>query len=484
MTGHAPWSDRIFAALVVLSITLMGASFAAVVPLALLCSIAAVGTLRYGTRWSRLAVATAVLVISWTVNVAVMVPPHRLFTFSYWRWHGRALLAPLAMLVLLISPLRVPAVVIRRGIFGLLGLLALLALWGRLAGGGILLPHAIAMGRAQLTVVERFGNSDWFIGLFRHHEVAGGVYALGALYALADLLIPRRDHPSRLLLPGLLFAACLMGLVLTLARAYWAGFLFGAAILEGLALWKSPPAERRALLRRGLVALVLVIATASITPGVAARIGMHGLGSDDAAEDTAERGDLSVRRDDRREKLFPDDSEQRRKVELMELFAVDETDPQVDPNEPVTVELAQYVQSLPGPQRTWWDRQVLWLAAWRGIKVRPLVGYGIGMFPVHYRGHELMYSRSNPEHHVHNNLLQILVDTGVVGLVPLAAWVAMLSVALLRSARVDEALALGGLAAIGCLVVGGVFDTNLYAPTLMLPAVIPATLFLRSADEA
>lgn len=116
------------------------------------------------------------------------------------------------------------------------------------------------------------------------------------------------------------------------------------------------------------------------------------------------------------------------------------------------------------------ERAAHWIAAWRMFERSPWLGVGVGQYAAVYP--EVAVPRwRDPLGHAHNYLLHALAETGLVGL---AAYLALIGIALAASWRVarrrsglQQALALGALGMLGHLFAHGLFD-NLYVHEMYL----------------
>ena len=69
-----------------------------------------------------------------------------------------------------------------------------------------------------------------------------------------------------------------------------------------------------------------------------------------------------------------------------------------------------------------------WRVAWQGIRSRPLWGFGVDSFPAYYQAQQHSAAAiGDPPSHVHNLLLQVLFERGVLGLLGLLGLLAALS---------------------------------------------------------
>ena len=129
------------------------------------------------------------------------------------------------------------------------------------------------------------------------------------------------------------------------------------------------------------------------------------------------------------------------------------------------------------------SRGWVWANSWKVFKAHPIAGVGMGAFetafphfssgyPASPTGQTMVWERT------HNDYLQVLTDTGLIGGV-ITAWflVTLLYTAsrgLRCSSRINVAFALGGCAAIFSLLVHSFFDFNLQLPSTSLLFLILA----------
>ena len=113
------------------------------------------------------------------------------------------------------------------------------------------------------------------------------------------------------------------------------------------------------------------------------------------------------------------------------------------------------------------ERLYFWQAGWRMVQDAPLVGLGPGGVKRHYPEYRDPAARRPSTGHLHNNLVQIAAERGLLGLAAwLAIWVAFFVqagriYARLPATRVDDrALVAGSLAAVGGFLVAGLFEYN------------------------
>jgi hypothetical protein len=113
------------------------------------------------------------------------------------------------------------------------------------------------------------------------------------------------------------------------------------------------------------------------------------------------------------------------------------------------------------------ERLYFWEAGWRMVQDAPLLGLGPGGVKLHYPGYRNPAARRPATGHLHNNLLQIAAERGLLGLLAwLAIWLAFFVQAGRIYARLpatnvdDRALVAGSLAAVGGFFVAGLFEYN------------------------
>ena len=113
------------------------------------------------------------------------------------------------------------------------------------------------------------------------------------------------------------------------------------------------------------------------------------------------------------------------------------------------------------------ERLYFWEAGWRMVQDAPLLGLGPGGVKLYYPEYRDPAARRPATGHLHNNLVQIAAERGLLGLAAwLAIWVAFFVqagriYARLPATRVDDrALVAGSLAAVGGFLVAGLFEYN------------------------
>jgi O-antigen ligase len=113
------------------------------------------------------------------------------------------------------------------------------------------------------------------------------------------------------------------------------------------------------------------------------------------------------------------------------------------------------------------ERMYFWAAGWRMLQDAPVLGFGPGGVKQHYPAYRDPAARRPGTGHLHNNLVQIAVERGLLGL---AAWLAIWIAFFVRAGRIytglptaradDRALVAGSLAAVGGFLVAGLFEYN------------------------
>lgn len=110
------------------------------------------------------------------------------------------------------------------------------------------------------------------------------------------------------------------------------------------------------------------------------------------------------------------------------------------------------------------ERMAHWYAAWAMWLDSPVTGVGVGNYPVAYEAYR-MPAWKEPLGHAHNILLNVMAETGLVGLaayVLLWGWVFAHGLLALRGTRgLERAVQVGALGGLAHLTVHNLFD-NLY----------------------
>jgi O-Antigen ligase len=113
------------------------------------------------------------------------------------------------------------------------------------------------------------------------------------------------------------------------------------------------------------------------------------------------------------------------------------------------------------------ERLYFWEAGWRMVKDAPLLGLGPGGVKRHYPEYRDPAARRPSTGHLHNNVVQIAAERGVLGL---AAWTSIWIAFFVRAGRIyarvpvgrdgDRALVAGSVAAVAGFLVAGLFEYN------------------------
>lgn len=139
----------------------------------------------------------------------------------------------------------------------------------------------------------------------------------------------------------------------------------------------------------------------------------------------------------------------------------------------------RFSQSFSGETATWGDRGAIYAAAWTMFKAFPIFGIGLGAFPA-------IFPRYQPEVitlrylQAHSDVLQLLVETGLVGLIACATTAFGLVASMVKPWRQSHCeLTFGivpaGLAAIAATILHACVDFSLRIPAnAMLLAVVLA----------
>ncbi len=113
------------------------------------------------------------------------------------------------------------------------------------------------------------------------------------------------------------------------------------------------------------------------------------------------------------------------------------------------------------------ERIYFWAAGAHMVRDAPLLGLGPGGVKQHYPAYRDPAARRPGTGHLHNNLVQIAAERGLLGL---AAWLAIWITFCVRAGRIyaalpaarvdDRALVAGSLAAVAGFLVAGLFEYN------------------------
>jgi O-antigen ligase len=136
------------------------------------------------------------------------------------------------------------------------------------------------------------------------------------------------------------------------------------------------------------------------------------------------------------------------------------------------------------------DRYYMWQAGLDMVLERPVFGQGPGMVEVVYPRFRWPEAPNPRQPHLHNNVMQVAAERGLLGLVFFLWWVGVAFLAALRAAQRAEASgrgaswgAAGALAALSAVFVAGLFEYNLGdSEVLMLVLLLTAVPFAK--DEA
>jgi O-antigen ligase len=139
------------------------------------------------------------------------------------------------------------------------------------------------------------------------------------------------------------------------------------------------------------------------------------------------------------------------------------------------------------------DRYYMWQAGVDMVLDRPVFGQGPGMILSVYPRYRWPEAPNLRQPHLHDNPLQIAAERGLPGLVFFLWWAAAAVVAALREARRAAAeagvptsgTAVGALAALAAVLVGGLFEYNLGdSEVLMLTLLVMAVPFALRRERA
>jgi O-antigen ligase len=130
------------------------------------------------------------------------------------------------------------------------------------------------------------------------------------------------------------------------------------------------------------------------------------------------------------------------------------------------------------------DRVALWRDAWKMVQENPWFGQGLGTFQWTYPAYETV-NPDKPARYAHNDYLQILIETGIVGL-GLLLWffVAVWRVAI-RNLKNDRdplvrGIGLGTIGALTAIALQEITDFGLYIPGVAVVAALIVGLNLRA----
>jgi O-antigen ligase len=138
------------------------------------------------------------------------------------------------------------------------------------------------------------------------------------------------------------------------------------------------------------------------------------------------------------------------------------------------------------------DRYYMWQAGIDMVLDRPVFGQGPGMILARYPQYRWPEARNPRQPHLHNNPLQIAAERGLPGLAFFVWWAVVLLAAALGEARRARAgppgagwAAVGAFAALGAVLVAGLFEYNLGdSEVLMLALLLTAVPFALERERA
>ncbi len=122
------------------------------------------------------------------------------------------------------------------------------------------------------------------------------------------------------------------------------------------------------------------------------------------------------------------------------------------------------------------SRGLFWKAAWNTFIMHPVTGAGLGSFQVAFQLYSPQPGPDPTVAHAHNDYLQVLADSGIIGAICLL-WAVVVLVrnwrrGLLSLSASERACALAGCAVMSGLMVHSIFDFNLQLPSHSLLFVI------------
>jgi O-antigen ligase len=134
-------------------------------------------------------------------------------------------------------------------------------------------------------------------------------------------------------------------------------------------------------------------------------------------------------------------------------------------------------------------RIALWQDAWKMIQAQPWYGTGLGTFQWTYPAYETV-DPDTPARYAHNDYLQILAETGPIGLALMLWFFVALWQTAVKNLRDDKdplvkGIGLGSIGVLSALALQEITDFGLYIPGVAVLAALLAGLNLRarSADS-
>jgi O-antigen ligase len=130
----------------------------------------------------------------------------------------------------------------------------------------------------------------------------------------------------------------------------------------------------------------------------------------------------------------------------------------------------------------------MWQDAWKMIQKQPVFGQGLGTFRWTYPAYEST-EPDTPADYAHSDYIQVLAETGVVGLCLLlwafgAAW--RVAIKNLRHAQdpLVRGIGLGTIGALTAIALQEITDFGLYMPGVAVTAAVLVGLNLRARGPA
>jgi O-antigen ligase len=130
------------------------------------------------------------------------------------------------------------------------------------------------------------------------------------------------------------------------------------------------------------------------------------------------------------------------------------------------------------------DRPALWRDAWKMAREFPLCGQGLGTFQWTYPAYQTV-NPDQPARYAHNDYLQLLMETGIIGLgfiLWLFASVWRIAMRNLRNDRdpLVRGIGLGTIGALTAIALQEITDFGLYIPGVAVLAALIVGLNLRA----
>lgn len=130
------------------------------------------------------------------------------------------------------------------------------------------------------------------------------------------------------------------------------------------------------------------------------------------------------------------------------------------------------------------NRTALWRDAWKMVKENPWFGQGLGTFQWTYPAYETV-NPDKPARYAHNDYLQILIETGIVGLGLLLWFFGAVWRVAIRNLKNDRdplvrGIGLGTIGALTAIALQEITDFGLYIPGVAVVAALIVGLNLRA----